>query len=469
MRSNIKALFGFGGSVPPPASSSTPAPIKPRDKNEFFKEIFGRDIPNNEFGEDYSEAKAAFIQASQHDPTKLAINSRKYVIGKFSTPTLKECRDELIKITSSDKFKKIPIDSIKLMEDAKGGVKKDAKKEVKMVGGKDSIPPSGSSNDAYAMHVTESEGTLFQAASQFNALEFVNAQRTPEDGISCYIHDPTQGPACAIACAPGLALRNYLAKVKDGIVDDSADQKGQTKDNQINFLVTAQGLLRKGVGDDTTQGDFFVVKNGYVESTDENLKKLNELITSVGDEFKQLLKDAIRAGIHRDTEVTADPNSTDDNPKLVNQIYVSALSVGYSSVKDKSLWESMARICLEAAYEHTLIEGLRNNAQRILDGKFPQKIMLTKVGGGVFGNQPQWIEEAMIKAIKEAGSYGIPFEVELVHYDIDDANRYYGAGKATKGSLEKAIEEANDTALAKIEERRRAEADLEAAAREWRR
>jgi hypothetical protein len=107
----------------------------------------------------------------------------------------------------------------------------------------------------------------------------------------------------------------------------------------------------------------------------------------------------------------------------------------------------------------------------MLAGKSPQKIMLTKVGGGVFGNQPQWIEEAMIKAIKEAGSYGIPFEVELVHYDIKDANRYYGPKDqdpdhehlkqnrvyATEGSLQDAIKEANDTALAKIEERRRAE------------
>jgi hypothetical protein len=37
---------------------------------------------------------------------------------------------------------------------------------------------------------------VFQAASQFNCLEFVGPGVVPEDGVTGYIFDRTQGPAC---------------------------------------------------------------------------------------------------------------------------------------------------------------------------------------------------------------------------------------------------------------------------------
>jgi len=39
-------------------------------------------------------------------------------------------------------------------------------------------------------------------ASQFNTLEFIDETITPENGIGIYVYDSTQGPRCAIACAP---------------------------------------------------------------------------------------------------------------------------------------------------------------------------------------------------------------------------------------------------------------------------
>ena len=38
-------------------------------------------------------------------------------------------------------------------------------------------------------------GALFQVASQFNLLEMVGPEVSPEDGVTRYRHDPTQGPA----------------------------------------------------------------------------------------------------------------------------------------------------------------------------------------------------------------------------------------------------------------------------------
>ena len=44
---------------------------------------------------------------------------------------------------------------------------------------------------------------MFQAASQFNCLEFAGPEELPEDGVTQYDDDPTQGPACA-GSQPGL-------------------------------------------------------------------------------------------------------------------------------------------------------------------------------------------------------------------------------------------------------------------------
>ena len=42
------------------------------------------------------------------------------------------------------------------------------------------------------------QGSVFQVASQFNCLEMINPGVSPSRGITGYIGDPTQGPACAL-------------------------------------------------------------------------------------------------------------------------------------------------------------------------------------------------------------------------------------------------------------------------------
>ena len=54
------------------------------------------------------------------------------------------------------------------------------------------------------MHgLPENRGALFQVASQFNMLEMVGPRVTPEEGVTRYEHDRTQGPACAMAAGRG--------------------------------------------------------------------------------------------------------------------------------------------------------------------------------------------------------------------------------------------------------------------------
>ncbi len=72
--------------------------------------------------------------------------------------------------------------------------------------------------DARELHARpEFAGATFQVASQFNLLEMVGPSITPEDGVTRYIGDRTQGPACAIAAGAGTIYRNYFAPVGGGL------------------------------------------------------------------------------------------------------------------------------------------------------------------------------------------------------------------------------------------------------------
>ena len=65
-------------------------------------------------------------------------------------------------------------------------------------------------------------------ASQFNVLEMISEHVTPEEGVTRYAWDRTQGPACAIAAGAATIYRNYFVPVGDGV--------GQTADRQIDAL-----------------------------------------------------------------------------------------------------------------------------------------------------------------------------------------------------------------------------------------
>ena len=58
---------------------------------------------------------------------------------------------------------------------------------------------------------------------------------TPEQGVTRYQHDRTQGPACAIAAGAATIYRNYFA-----LVDGS---EGQNARRQLNGLADLGGVL----------------------------------------------------------------------------------------------------------------------------------------------------------------------------------------------------------------------------------
>merc|ERR1719456_1479177 len=108
-------------------------------------------------------------------------------------------------------------------------------------------------SDVSALHVLpQNRFALFQAASQFNCLEFPSQRCTPEGGIAKYAFDHTQGPACAIACAAGTVVRNYFGM---GNPDNRSGAEPQRKDNQINNLKDVEVLL------ENESKEYFQVRN----------------------------------------------------------------------------------------------------------------------------------------------------------------------------------------------------------------
>lgn len=250
--------------------------------------------------------------------------------------------------------------------------------------------------DVQHLHLqAENESALFQVASQFNLLEMPRPEVTPESGVSGYQYDRTQGPACAIACGAGTIFRNYFAEV-DG-------QTGQTSDRQINCLADIGDYLNNSVH------RYWNMKNGYVLMDQDGLKRLTSILTELDPEAYDHLKSLLQVGIQRETQVTIA-----DRMQKVTQVYCSALPVAYCDPSPEQ-WEPFARMILEAAYESTLLQAIENR-----DRTGQDKVFLTLLGGGAFGNKPAWITDAIVQALQKFRYSDL--EIHLVSYGASDPN-----------------------------------------------
>jgi hypothetical protein len=239
------------------------------------------------------------------------------------------------------------------------------------------------------LHATNSnEGAVFQVASQFNLLEMSNPDITPEMGIGRYQFDLTQGPTCAIACGAGTIFRNYLVPIKDKI--------GQAKDRQINCLDDFENLIG-------SKNQFWSMQNGYLIPSQTGLLDFKFKFSALSESEKDTIFSHLRIGIQKDTEVTISSNN-----QLVTQVYCSAVPISYSNF-DMLDWQTLACGILDALYESTVIVSINN----FLEGK-SNKLFLTFVGGGAFGNNIHWILNAIRKALTKYQHY--PLDVFLVNH-----------------------------------------------------
>ena len=250
--------------------------------------------------------------------------------------------------------------------------------------------------DVRTMHqLPENNGALFQVASQFNLLEMVSPSVTPEQGVTRYESDHTQGPACAVAAGAATIYRNYFANV--------GGHEGQTKVRQLDGLADLGNALSEALGQ--TVESMWSMENGYAMCSVAGLQAISGHLESLNREQVRVLGGKLRIGVHSDVEVT---ESDGLRRQLVSQAFCSALPVAYSSVPAVH-WKPFATLVLQAAYEATMLAAILN-AERGASNV----VFLTRLGGGAFGNDDDWIHFAIRNALQIVR--GARLDVRLVSY-----------------------------------------------------
>ena len=247
-------------------------------------------------------------------------------------------------------------------------------------------------DDIRNIHRNYKNATI-QVASQLNCLEMINPYIRPENGITIYSQDNTQGPICSLCCPAGLAYRNYIYN------------GGQTYNNQICLITEAFQYL-KSIDSYLN----YNIINGYLlihNTTD--LIKINNLLDN--NNVRQHFKNVIKSGSHSNQEVS---NKVNHN---VNHVYCAGIPINYNNtITEKSMWSKLSLVWLEAMYENTLLIAIKNNYKLGTN----QPCFLTKLGGGVFGMDDTIIIMAINNAINFIRQKKIFIDVYIVHYGLID-------------------------------------------------
>lgn len=222
--------------------------------------------------------------------------------------------------------------------------------------------------DIGALQAFAGPGTLFQVASQFNCLEAPSPGIVP---VSAYMSDNTQGPRAALSAFPGALVRHYAAPVGDGT--RFVQSRGQQLDLLAEALPVAAGQVR----------------GGYL--TREHLADAERAAAALTEHF-----DRIRVGVHDNIDVVlgADRLGAVAPGQQIAQVLTSTYAANYSRPPlIAGPIETICRQLLRAAYLGTILSAL-SLAKR--------QVVLTMIGGGVFGNPHRLIWECICWAVDEA-------------------------------------------------------------------
>jgi len=273
----------------------------------------------------------------------LTAAGRSFAAGRFTTPTLGELRS---RVTSR----------------SPGG----GRVVLSVLHGAHALTDIGT------LQATAPAGTLFQVASQFNCLEATGPRVVP---VRDYLHDSTQGPRASISAFPGTYLLPYRASAPDG------SRFVQTDKRCVELLASAV---------DPAMAE---VRSGYLQST--QVRDMPALATALVDRFAE-----IRVGVHAGVEVVFGydwggplPSDAVASPRRISQVFTSTIALGGYSRDDGSPALAVTRRqLLRAAYLGTLLAALDLGCDTVV---------LTMIGGGVFGNSHRDIWDAIHWAIDE--------------------------------------------------------------------
>ena len=186
-----------------------------------------------------------------------------------------------------------------------------------------------------------------------------------------YVSDPTQGPRASVSAWPGTLLRHYHAPADDGTRFVQGDTRG------VELL---------GLAVDAQLGR---ARSGYLRMQD--IPDLARFVATLGEHFEQ-----VRVGLHEDVEVCAGHDWSGPVPtapaQRVSQVFTSTLALGGYSSGDAHKALEACRLLLRASYTGTLFAAAAVGAPRVV---------LTLIGGGVFGNPTEEIAGAIVAAVDE--------------------------------------------------------------------
>ncbi len=226
--------------------------------------------------------------------------------------------------------------------------------------------------DIAFLQASAPDGVLFQAASQFNCLEAPGPNIVP---VSEYVYDGTQGPRASVSALAGTMLRHHAAPAPDGTRFVQSD---------------ARCLDLLG---DVVDPSVASVRSGYLSSND--IRDSEALARALTGGFE-----SIRVGLHDDVEVLYGHNWNGQVLRpgaRIAQVFTSTVAMGGYGRDDgsRALAEARRQL-LRAAYVGTLFGAASL-------GK--HTVVLTLIGGGVFGNPHAAIWEAIRFALVEVDPY----------------------------------------------------------------
>jgi len=159
-----------------------------------------------------------------------------------------------------------------------------------------------------------------------------------------------------------------------------------------------------------SDNSLWVMKNGYALASKSGLETISKTLSDSNESEVDELRQLLRIGLQHDTEVTISTSR-----HKVSQAYCSALPIAYSQYSAE-LWKPFAELVLEASYEATICAAIINSAKPTGNNK----VFLTLLGGGAFGNDLGWIINAIERAVMRYRNYKL--DVFVVSYRASNSH-----------------------------------------------
>lgn len=281
----------------------------------------------------------------------------------------------------------------------------------------------------------ENKNAVFQVASNFNALETTNHEdQNNVNTVKDYCFDNTQGPRASISALPGLIYRRYYYFYPDRKNLDCMlwGQRGQTNNNnideqgrkfQINFLEDL---------DVHTMNGYIWGNDGFIEMKFGQKNDSDQPFPSNIDNIKEENASKFKIGYHSGIQVafgatygSGFSSETQeffyDPSQIIDQVFAAALVTQNAEYQPQDILnkatDERAKLILNWTYEAMLKSAFLKGKR---DGNGKIKVFLTRIGGGAFANKQEWIDEAIIKAVKDPVLENSGLEVTLNNFVLKD-------------------------------------------------